>query len=100
MIKAHINACSRGFKYDRYRRKCVDINECKGMGSHKKLCKITYLLIDLDGGNVPLALVAIQRRGFSDIRHCDWLSPKVVHFRRRGRLLDIGHLKKSRKKHC
>ena len=48
-----------------------------------------YLLIDLDGGNVPLSFVANQRREFRKIRHCDWLSPKVEHFRRRGRLVDI-----------
>ena len=50
---------------------------------------VTYLLIDLDGGNVPLSLVANQRRGFREIRHCDWLSPEVEHFRRRGRLVDM-----------
>ena len=43
------------------------------------------ILIDLDGGNVPLSLVANQRRGLSERRYCDWLSPKVQHFRRRGR---------------
>ena len=46
-----------------------------------------YLLIDLEGGNVPLSLVANQRRAFREIRHCDW--PKVEHFHRRGRLVDI-----------
>ena len=48
-----------------------------------------YLLIDLDGGNVQVSLVANKRRGFRKIRHCDWLSPKVEHFRRRGRLVDM-----------
>ena len=28
-----------------------------------------YLLIDLDGGNVPLSATANQRRGFREIRH-------------------------------
>ena len=49
-----------------------------------------YLVIDLGGRNVPLSLVANQRRGFREIRHCDWLSPKVEHFRRRRRLVYIG----------
>ena len=58
----------------------------------KNLSKyIVYLLIDLDGGKVSLSLVANQRRGFREIRHCDWLSPKVEHFRRRGRLVDIDY---------
>ena len=48
-----------------------------------------YLLIDLDGGSDPLSLVADQRQGFREIRHCDWLTPKLEHFRRRGRLVDI-----------
>ena len=51
-----------------------------------------YLLIDFDGGNGPLSLVANQqKRVFRELRHCDWLSPKVEHFRRRGRLVDIVH---------
>ena len=28
----------------------------------------------------PLSLVANQRRGFREIRHCDWLSPEVEQF--------------------
>ena len=35
-----------------------------------------YLLIDLNGENVPLPLVANQRRQFREIRHCDWLRRK------------------------
>ena len=48
-----------------------------------------YLLIDLDGVRVPLSLAANQRRGFMEIWHCDWLSPKVGHRRRRCPLVDI-----------
>ena len=61
-----------------------------------KLCASTvYLLIDLDGVRVPLSLAANQRRGFMEIRHCDWLSPKVGHGRRRGGLVDIFKNKKK-----
>ena len=35
----------------------------------------------------PSIFTANQRWGFMEIRHCDWLSPKVGHGRRRGRLL-------------
>ena len=46
-------------------------------------------LIDLDGVYVPLSLAANERRGFMEIRHCDWLARKVEHGRRRGRLVDM-----------
>ena len=49
----------------------------------------SYPIIDLDDVRVRLSLKANQRQGFMEIRHCDWLSPKVDHGRRRGRLVDI-----------
>ena len=48
-----------------------------------------YLLIDLDGVRVPLLLAANQRREFMELGHCDWLSRKVGHGRRRGPLVYI-----------
>ena len=36
-------------------------------------------------------MVANQRQGFREIRHCDWLLQKVEDFRRPGRLVDISY---------
>ena len=49
----------------------------------------TYLLIDLDGGSVPLSATANHGIFFPEILVADWLPTKVGHFRRRGQLVDI-----------
>ena len=51
-----------------------------------------YLLIDLDVNLVPLSVAANQRRGFTEVLHCDWLPPKVGQDLRRGRLVDISKI--------
>ena len=49
-----------------------------------------YLLTDLDVNLVRLSVEANQRRGFTEILHCDWLPPKVGQDGCRGRLVDTG----------
>ena len=39
---------------------------------------VRYLLIDLDVNLVPLSVTANQLQGFMEIRHCDWLLPRLV----------------------
>ena len=50
---------------------------------------LLYLLIDLDGGNVPLSATANHSAVFPLMLVADWLPTKVGHFRRRGRLVGI-----------